>query len=84
MKKVIIFAMVLCCHLPMNAQRFDDYFEDKTLRIDYISTEMLRGRRSVWMVWYRCLDGQGADRGWQNFHLRATARSSFETVSHNK
>ena len=36
MKKVIIFAMALCCHLPMNAQRFDDYFEDKTLRIDYI------------------------------------------------
>lgn len=36
MKKVIIFMMAVCSQLPLCAQHFDDYFEDKTLRIDYI------------------------------------------------
>ncbi|MBR5194013.1 MAG: peptidase M64, partial [Bacteroidaceae bacterium] len=38
MKHIFIFCMCAALHLPMLAQNFNDYFEDKTLRTDYIFT----------------------------------------------
>ena len=39
MKKFLLcWALGGCIALPMNAQNFDDYFIDKTLRLDYIFT----------------------------------------------
>lgn len=39
MKKILLcWALGGCIALPMNAQNFDDYFTDKTLRLDYIFT----------------------------------------------
>lgn len=35
MRKIVLLLLVMGCCLPMHAQRFDDYFIDKTLRIDY-------------------------------------------------
>lgn len=41
MKKLLI-ALTFCCGIPfsMNGQDFNDYFVDKTLRVDYILREM--------------------------------------------
>lgn len=38
MKKLSILCLCAALHLPMTAQNFSDYFEDKTLRTDYIFT----------------------------------------------
>ena len=35
MKKTILLFMAILCSMLLQAQRFEDYFEDKTLRIDY-------------------------------------------------
>ncbi len=35
MKKILIFNVLLASTIHVNAQRFDDYFEDRTLRLDY-------------------------------------------------
>ena len=35
MKKLLIIKLLLILALPINAQRFEDYFEDRTLRLDY-------------------------------------------------
>ena len=35
MRKIASFLLIIGCCLPLQAQRFDDYFQDKTLRIDY-------------------------------------------------
>lgn len=35
-QKIMLFSSVLFLALPMQAQNFDDYFVDKTLRLDYI------------------------------------------------
>ena len=35
MKKLLIFSALLFCANYISAQRFDDYFSDRTLRIDY-------------------------------------------------
>ena len=35
MKKILIFSVLLASTIHVNAQRFDDYFEDRTLRLDY-------------------------------------------------
>lgn len=36
MKRIFLLAAMLCLCLSANAQSFGDYFQDKTLRIDYI------------------------------------------------
>lgn len=36
MKKILIFSALLFCVNHISAQRFDDYFCDRTLRIDYV------------------------------------------------
>lgn len=38
MKKLLPFCLCVTMHLPMQAQNFSDYFENKTLRTDYIFT----------------------------------------------
>lgn len=35
MKKLLIIKLLLILAFPINAQRFEDYFEDRTLRLDY-------------------------------------------------
>ena len=35
MKRTIFFLMLLCAGISMHAQTFSDYFEERTLRIDY-------------------------------------------------
>ena len=35
MKKILIFSVLLASTIHVDAQRFDDYFEDRTLRLDY-------------------------------------------------
>ena len=35
MKKILIFSVLLASTIHVNAQQFDDYFEDRTLRLDY-------------------------------------------------
>ena len=35
MKRTIFFLMLLCAGISMYAQSFSDYFEERTLRIDY-------------------------------------------------
>ena len=35
MKKILIFSVLLASTIHVNAQRFDDYFEDRTLRLNY-------------------------------------------------
>ncbi len=36
MKRLSTLLLTLCCMLSLQAQSFDDYFEDATLRLDYI------------------------------------------------
>ena len=38
MKKTLILIICSMLYMAANAQTFNDYFEDKTLRIDYIFT----------------------------------------------
>ena len=38
MKKTFIFILWSLFSVAVNAQNFNDYFEDKTLRVDYIFT----------------------------------------------
>ena len=38
MKKIFTFCLCALLHLPMAAQQFNDYFENKTLRTDYLFT----------------------------------------------
>ena len=38
MKHIFIICMCVAMHLPAFAQNFNDHFEDKTLRTDYIFT----------------------------------------------
>lgn len=38
MRKIITLCLYAALHLPAMAQSFNDYFEDKTLRLDYIFT----------------------------------------------
>ena len=35
MKKTILLLIAILCSMLLQAQRFEDFFEDKTLRIDY-------------------------------------------------
>ena len=35
MKKILIYSALLLLSVSAQAQNFDDYFEDKTLRLDY-------------------------------------------------
>ena len=35
MKKILILSVLLASTIHVNAQQFDDYFEDRTLRLDY-------------------------------------------------
>ena len=35
MKRLLIFSVLLICANHISAQRFEDYFEDRTLRLDY-------------------------------------------------
>lgn len=35
MNKLLVFSYLLLSSLPSNAQRFEDYFENRTLRLDY-------------------------------------------------
>lgn len=35
MKKILVFSALLISAIRVNAQRFEDYFEDRTLRLDY-------------------------------------------------
>ena len=35
MIRILFIILTICCALPVRAQRFDDYFTDATLRIDY-------------------------------------------------
>lgn len=36
--KELILGLLSCCCLPLTAQTFEDYFENKTLRVDYLFT----------------------------------------------
>ena len=38
MKKYSLFLLCLMAAISLHAQRFADYFADKTLRVDYIFT----------------------------------------------
>ena len=38
MKKIFTLFLCAALHLPVMAQNFNDYFEDKTLRTDYLFT----------------------------------------------
>lgn len=38
MKKYSLFLLCLMATISLHAQRFADYFADKTLRVDYIFT----------------------------------------------
>ena len=38
MKKISILCLCMSCFLSIQAQNFNDYFENKTLRTDYIFT----------------------------------------------
>ena len=55
MKKLLIFSALLFCANHISAQRFSDYFCDRTLRIDYI----FAAKRNPWYVmisrcrWFR-------------------------------
>lgn len=44
MKKTFIFTLCSLFSMTVNAQNFSDYFEDKTLRADYILPEMPKTR----------------------------------------
>ena len=35
MKKILVISFLLLLSLSSTAQRFEDYFEDRTLRLDY-------------------------------------------------
>lgn len=36
MKKLLIISILLLSVIILNAQKFEDYFEDRTLRLDYV------------------------------------------------
>ena len=38
MKKISILLLSVALHAPLMAQNFNDYFEDRTLRTDYLFT----------------------------------------------
>jgi hypothetical protein len=52
----------------VQAQEFDKYFEDRTLRLTTSSQATLPIRRYTLIVQYQCHDGTGADTGCPNFH----------------
>lgn len=47
MKKTFIFTLCSLFSMTVNAQNFSDYFEDKTLRADYIFTGDAKKTRSI-------------------------------------
>ena len=58
MKKTILLFMAILCSMLLQAQRFEDFFEDKTLRIDYNfagnahQQEIAVGQLNVSPHWY--------------------------------
>lgn len=57
MKKIFILCLAAALHTPMLAQNFNDYFEEKTLRTDYIFTGDAK-KQEV------CLDELSSLPGW--------------------
>ena len=43
MKKLLIISILLLSVIILNAQKFEDYFEDRTLRLDYTFAGMPGG-----------------------------------------
>lgn len=48
MKKTFIFILWSLFSVAVNAQNFNDYFEDKTLRVDYILLVMPLNKKYIW------------------------------------
>lgn len=63
MRKRIMFTLLalLFWWNGAEAQSFDDYFIDKTLRVVICSMEMPASRSSALMNWFHFPDGRGGD-----------------------
>ena len=57
MKKLSIFCLCAALYSPMQAQNFNDYFEDRTLRTDYLFTGNAQSQQV-------CLDELSSLPGW--------------------
>jgi hypothetical protein len=79
-KSLAAIALLLLSGNMATAQNFNDYFQDKTLRIDYIFSET--ETRSI-SPWTSCLwnpVGTASANGWPNFPSRATDKSPCVTT----
>ena len=61
MKHIFTLCMCAALYLPMQAQNFNDYFENKTLRTDYIFTGDLKNKKFIWTNCPVCHIGLDAD-----------------------
>lgn len=67
MKRYAIVGLCFLWIINAYAQEFTDFFQDKTLRIDYFSQEMPNIRPSIWMSYRAYPHGPGAGITYQNF-----------------
>lgn len=59
-EKTFIFTLCSLFSMTVNAQNFSDYFEDKTLRADYIFTGDAKNKKYIWTNCQAFRNGQDA------------------------
>lgn len=62
--KELILGLLSCCCLPLTAQTFEDYFENKTLRVDYLLPVMPTSRKFFWTNCVQHPNGPAAGTIW--------------------
>lgn len=72
MKHICCIILCFCTSIGSFAQNFADYFQNKTLRVDYILPGMLHNRLFIWMSYHNFLPGQGVNIIFRNFHWKVT------------
>ena len=80
MKQICCTILLFFAFAGSHAQDFADYFQNKTLRVDYIFT----GNAERQMNYRNYRLGQDGNTTFRNFHWRATDKSSLKISLLNK
>ena len=72
MKHICCIILCFCTSIGSFAQNFADYFQNKTLRVDYIFTGDATQQAIIWMSYHNFLPGQDVNIIFRNFHWKAT------------
>ena len=69
-----ICCIILCFYTSIGsyAQNFADYFQNKTMRVDYILPGMLHNSLFIWMSFHSFPPGQAVNTISPNFPWKAT------------